>query len=816
MHSIRERFEQWVIAYSDFIYRHAKAVLLSTLTFLLILAVAITQLNIDLSVEGSLHESDPLLMDYKNFKQTFGRDDLIVIAVDAQLPLSDQQLSQLRSLHDALLSGIPLVKKVNSLHNARLTYAEDDELYVDDLLDNWPYAKKASRSGAENKVVSPKPQNLAQLSDLVSEHRNYRDNLIAADGSLLVLTIELQAMVLDDGGVWRSTTQMDNEKSIRLIQGLLQEYAALKPKMAGSSITVAAFNDYTLDDMSGQSVMAVMAIVFMLMLFFRRLSGVLLPLMIVQFSIVSVLGTMALCGTPMKSTTNAVIVLMYAVAACDAVHVLTHFYQQLEKSHNKQQAIAYALSYSAPAILLTSLTTAAGFLSFAFAELAMIAEMGIYAAVGVAFALFYTFTLLPAVLAIFSINAKIKAAQVSKLTDSFLEVCIHASTRYPKIIVAVFFVAAILALTQIQHLNFSDDTVSYFPDEAKAKQDLYAIDRALNGSSAVEIIIDSGEDYGLYNPQLLMAIDQLTQELEGQNLAGIQLGRIFSINDIIKETHQSLNANDPDFYRIPTERALIAQEILLFQNSGSDDLNRVADDALRLARITIKLPYADGVKYQALMAELQQRFDAVFVSQEKPLAQKVTVTGATALLAGSMPRAIQSMSVSYVLAFVVISFFMVLMAGNLWVGLLSMIPNVLPIIFGLALMAVFDVDLDMTSIMIGCIALGIVVDDTLHFIYHYSKNIDAGHTAVEAIQQTLHGAGRAMLVTTCVLVTCFLTDLFATLSNVFIFGTVVAAIISMALITDLLLAPALMMLLHGKRQAGEPNNDQDFESSYSS
>ncbi len=821
MLNIREKIERSTVAYSNFVFQYAKWVLLLSLSVFAFFAVCISQLKMDFSVEGSLHKTDPLRIEFREFQNQFGRDDLIVVGLDASLPLSNKQLSTLKKLQEELEKSVPFLDKVDSLHNVRLIYGLDDVLHVDELLDNWPYGgveqstelAGIDEESIENKnqkhLIQPKPQDLKTLSRLVTRHKHYANNLIAKDGSMLVMTIELSAEIEGEDGQWHNASQEDNRKAIESINAVLQNYQELKPKLAGSAVTVAAFNQYTMDDTALQSTLAALAIIMMLAIFFRRSSGVVIPLLIVQFSVVSVLGFMAFVGAPMKSITSAVIVLLYAVAASDAVHVLTHFYQQLEAHKNKRRAIAYAMSYSAPAILLTSITTAAGFLSFAFAELSIIAEMGIYSAVGVAFALFYTFTFLPATLVLFNFNTNIKATKVSKNTEAVLSLCVGLATRYPKAIVSVFLIVAAIACLQIPRLQFSDDTVSYFPDESPVKLDLFAIDEALDGSASVEVIIDSGETNGLYNPIFLNAIDEAVARIESQRIAGITLGKAYSINDIVKEINQSLNNNDARFYRIPDNRKLIAQEILLFQNSGTNDLERVSDQDLRLARITIKLPYADGVLYKDLITQLQRIFDEVFihkpassvnVSQERALAKRVTITGTTALLAGCLPRALESMSVSYVMAFVVISFFMVLMAGNFTVGLISMIPNVLPIIFGLGGMGLLGINLDVTSIMVGCIALGIVVDDTLHFIYHYTKNYQQTGSANQAIDKTLHGAGRAMLITTCVLVGCFASDLVATMSNVFVFGTVVASIISMALVTDLLLAPALMMLLHGDKE----------------
>ena len=812
MAHIRQRLEQQSIRFSNFIFDHARAVLALSLLLLMALCVPLAQLKIDMSTEATLHQDDPVLLNFRKFQQDFGRDDMIIIGLPTANGLDDDLLASLKQLQQALQQEVPYLKQINTLHNARNTYGTEDDLVVEELLENWP---QRSRSNEE-------------LYQLATQHPNYRGNVIAADGSMLIVTLELKTQVANAAGQISGTvsgraaeeqsgfhaiTTAETEQALQAIADVLQRFEHLQPAITGTAVILSAFNAHTMADTIQASSIATLAIIVMLALFFRRLSAVVLPLLIIEFSILSVLGVMALMGVPMKGTTNGIIVLMFAVGACDAIHVLSHFYKKLEENQDKRAAIAHAIAYSAPAILLTSITTAAGFLSFAFAELSMISELGIFAAIAVLFALFYTFTFLPAVLALCPINQDIKAAGVSRFSEKLLGLCARTASQYPKQIVAMALLLGVAAASSLPALRFSNDTVSYFPDSSIVKQDLNSIDAAMSGSAAIEIIIDTGEEFGLYNPAFLQRLESEIAKIEYTSVAGIEVSRVFSIVDIIKEIHQALNNNDQGFYRLPDDRNLIAQEILLFENSGSDDLNRVADLDLRLARVTIKTPYADGVEYRMLVDHLRAQFQQAFVDTAiaDAKAMNVTVTGSAALIADTIPKALNSMAVSYVVAFIVISLFMMLMAGDWRIGLLSMIPNVLPIILGLSVMVIFNLPLDMTSIMVGCIALGIVVDDTLHFIYHYSKYYRRSGSASKAIEQTLQGAGRAMLITTLVLTACFSSDIFATLSNVVVFGLVICVIIMLALLTDLLLAPALMMLLHGDKAVA--SEDREYSES---
>jgi hypothetical protein len=338
-------------------------------------------------------------------------------------------------------------------------------------------------------------------------------------------------------------------------------------------------------------------------------------------------------------------------------------------------------------------------------------------------------------------------------------------------------------------LRFSHDPVGWFRADAPTRVALLTIDEHLRGGTTLEVVVDTGRENGLHDPALLMRLEVLGGALREDTRALLPVSGVFSINDVVKETNQALHANRREHYQIPAERETLIQELFLFENSGSDDLERLVDSQYRLARITIKTPYADGVHYR----DFVDRVRSLFASQLDGKVD-VTVTGSMALVARAIPKALESMAVSYVAAFVVISFLMIVLLGSIRLGLLSMIPNLLPIIVAMGTMGILDVPIDLTTIMVGSIALGLVVDDTIHFMYNYKKYHDLTGDVRAAVEASFLGAGRAMVVTSAVLVVAFGVDILASLSNIVVFGLLVALIIVLALLADFLVAPALMRL----------------------
>ena len=273
------------------------------------------------------------------------------------------------------------------------------------------------------------------------------------------------------------------------------------------------------------------------------------------------------------------------------------------------------------------------------------------------------------------------------------------------------------------------------------------------------------------------------------------MGKAISIIDIVKEINQALNANDPAHYRVPDERALIAQELLLFENSGSDDLTQVSDTRFRTARLTLHVPLVDGFHYGAFLEDLGSRMREILGPE-----LSVEMTGATVLGNRTFTVVIVSMFRSYGLALVIITPLMIAMIGSLRIGLVSMIPNLLPVYFTLALMGWLDIPLDMSTLLLGSIVIGVAVDDTIYFLHKFDGYHRSSGDAHAAIRRTLETTGTALLATSLVLVASFGSFYLGNMTGVVQFGILAPFAIGVAFLADLTLAPALLVLARGRRQ----------------
>jgi hypothetical protein len=499
---------------------------------------------------------------------------------------------------------------------------------------------------------------------------------------------------------------------------------------------------------------------------------------------------------PLKLPTQILPGFLLAVGVGASVHVISIFYQDLNQGSDRRVAIKNALGHSGLAIVLTSLTTAAGLGSFATAEIAPLADLGIFSSLGVMLSLVYTVVLLPALLAVFPVKARqANGRPMDPDKPGRMDLVLYAvadfSTRHSKSILAISMLIILVSGLGVLQIRFGHNPLSWLPDSWPVRPATEYIDHSLRGTVAVEVLVDTGRENGLYDRDVLKALDELSAELETYEQGPIFVGMATSLADMLKEIHQALNQNQAAFRRIPENQALIPQEFLLFENSGSDDLEDVVDTTFRLARFTIKCPWKDAVLYQPFLDKIENSFQ-----QKLGDKAEITLTGMIPIMARTFSASLHSAAKGYIYAFVVITLMMIVLIGSLKVGLLSMLPNLLPIFITMGFIGWLDYPLDLFTMLIGSIAIGLAVDDTVHFMHHFRRYYAESGSVPRAVHQTLHTAGRAMLVTSIVLSAGFFSYMFADMNNLAMFGLLTGMTIILALLADFLLAPALMALVH--------------------
>jgi len=783
MAKFRQQIETAFEQFAEMVIRFRWIALILILGLVGGLGSQLRHIKIDTSTESFLHETDPSLVEYNAFRDQFGRDEMIILMIQSDQIFSLSFLKKLKALHDELEENVPLIRDIDSLINARSTRGETGELIVEDLLEELPETESE----------------ISILKEYVLSHPLYRNLMISEDGKFTAIAIKTEAysQMETDSGELVPLSNQENSEIISSVERISQKYQQdnFKISIAGSPVVTEFLKKAMQTDMKRFTGLSIFIIAAFLFILFRRLSGVLLPLLTVIFSVVSILGLMSLFNVSIKLPTMILPSFLLSIAVGASVHLMAMFFKHYQ-GNNKTAAIVWAFSHSGLPIMMTSLTTAAGLASFSTSKVAPFSDLGIFSSIGVLLALLYTMILIPVLMSIFPVKSidhtqNKKGNRLDNILLKFGDLAFDHSGKVTSV-ASIILVIAILGISQ---LTVTHDVLKWFPEGSIIRKNTDLIEKNLKGSVSMEIVLSTKKENGLYDPEILKSIEKITNRAkEITDSQGTHLvGKTISLVDMLKEIHKALNANDEAYYKIPDNKNLIAQEFLLFENSGSDDLENQVDSLFSKTRIILKMPWKDAKVYVNILDEIRQYSIAVLDPEVT-----VLITGLVTLMMETMWALINSTIVSYAIAGIVITILMILLLGNLKVGLISMIPNLMPIIITLGFMGWANIQLDMFTLLIGSIAIGLAVDDTIHFFHNFRKYYEITGNRKKAIEETLLTAGRAMLVTTLVLASGFWVFMAATLNNLFLFGLLTGMTLVTAFLADVLLAPALLTIIYSK------------------
>ncbi len=796
---MNRRVRTWFERFGAFVYQNPKKMLLLVLLATMAMVSQLPKLTIDTTNEGFFHPDSEIIANYNQFRNQYGREDVLIISIAPEQVFDFDFLRRLQAFHAEIENSIPYLEEVTSLLNARNTRGEGNELIVEDLFETWP------QSEAE----------LQQLKDRAMSNPVYRNALLSADGSITAVIVELNAYAdmggsgdflagFDDLDLAGEQFSSDNNEKREFLTGpqttevinaanaLVEKYNGedFRLHISGFPIMSESLKVAMRGDMARFTLIGITTIVLVLWLMFRRLSGVVAPFITVLLTLFSTLGMLGATGTAFKMQTSVLPSFLIAVSVGSAVHILTIFYKQYDSGAEKQQALQNAMSHSGLPVLMACLTTAVGLMSFINASVAPIADLGLFAGIGVLISLIYTLIMIPAFMALFPVRRKALVSGKNDYLDRLLGFIADFSVRFAKPIVAVCTIFAVVAVFGTFRLYFYQDPITWFGDDVPIRVDTLAINDQLKGVVSLEVIVDTGVENGLYEPAILNQLAALDSQVKEVRAGDIFSEKTISIVDIVKEINQALHAGDPAYYQIPDNRELVAQELFLFESSGTDDLEDFVDSQFSQARYSIRIPWSDALAIDAYNHKIER-----LVEDQLQGSANITITGIASMFGDIVYTSVESMKEAYFLAIVIISALMILFIGDWKIGLLSMIPNLSPILMTLGFMGFMGIPITVFTMFVGAIAIGLAVDDTLHFLHTFNRYYRDGDTAEVAIRKSFLTTGRALMVTTVVLSLAFFTYMFGSLLVIVQFGLFTGLTILMALFGDFVLTPALLSLI---------------------
>jgi len=791
---LHQRIESGFAAWGRVVVRRRRAVLALSVLVTASLAAALPGMTTDNSAESFLLPGDPARQLYDRFQEQFGQDEMIIVAIRPPEIFDLGFLEELRAFHEDVEAEVPYLSDVTSLVNARDTRGRDDELIVEDLMEHWPEDEAQLRA----------------LRERVLENPLYLNVLVNESLSLTTLTLEpfvystLGPEGAELGGFAEAEdpeaarppllSEKESRAMIAALRGVMERHAApdFQLAVAGGDLANHHSTDMLVRDVNVFMAGSILANALLLFVCFRRISGVVLPIVVVLAALVCTLGIMVLLGIPASVSNQIIPALLITVGICSAVHILTLVYQRLAAGESREEAIVSALRHSGLAVLMASLTTAAGLLSFTATELQQLRNLGLVAPIGVMMTFVFTVTTMPALLAMLPLRTTPGRGGVAlqRVLGLWLSRLGDLATSRPRSVVAATCGILLLASAGVARVHFSQYPLRWFPEGDPVRSAAELLDHELRGAGSLEVVVDTGRENGLQDPQVLQRIEEAMRFAESLEEGPIFVGKAVSIVDIVKETHKALNENRHAYYAVPGDPRLLAQELLLFENSGSDDLEDVTDSLFRVGRISLRMPWVDGMLYSGFIGRLEEGLRPILGPD-----LDFYVTGLGSLFSRTFSVVNVSMARSYALALLIITPLMVLLIGSVGRGLLAMIPNLIPIYLALALMGWLGIPLDNSTLLVGCIIIGLAVDDTIHFMHRFQRYLEETGDAREAVSRTLQTTGAAMLFTSLVLASGFFVVTFAYMVNAREFGILACFATIGAFLADVILAPALMVLV---------------------
>jgi predicted RND superfamily exporter protein len=788
------------------------------LLFLIVLAVGflsiyIPKINIATSLESSFKGHNQAIQDYQKFRDLFGRDDKIVLLIKSEDIFSVHFLDRLKKFHEDLENTLPLLSEVNSLINARYIEGKNGTLQVNDFLENLPQTKEQAQILREKALVYPL----------------FRNSYITQNGDSMIMIIKTQAVsaLTDDGSkiknygrgvadedlsdnqAAKSISQVENIAILGIMETVIKQYNTDNFRIIFSGTPAYQFHVEPIirKNMITMSLMVLMLTFFFMAILFGRVSGIFLPQFVVIMGLGATLGLMALAEVPFTLTSSMLPSILLSVGLTAPIHFMVVFFKY-QKRIGRMRAIIRTLGHSGLPIIMTSLTTIVGLLSFSFTEIAPIAHLGIFAAIGIAICLVLTLVFLPALLSILKIlpGKEREMLYETSIYNRMLTWMGRTGIHHAHDIYILSFIAFIIILPGFFKFNFSHNMLHYFSEDDPFIEQTILIEDETSGFRALEVVIDTGKEKGILDHAFLNNLEELEDFALDQN--GISgrpyTGNIISILDIVKKTNQTWHGDDPGHHTIPQDDYLIERQLTEFKQAEPDYLKNYTDQDFRLARFTAMMYWKDAALDVLFVKKLENFASRLFGKDVK-----VVVTGAVSINSKVIDSMMGNLATGYFLAFFIIALFMIIAVGDVKLGLVAMIPNMYPIIAGLGLMGLLDIPLNTYNLIGGSIVIGVAVDDTIHFFHNFRNYyIKTGDVEI-AVNETLRSAGRALITTTLILVCCFWLRLFSPLKVISDFGLIMGFSLLVAFLADVMLAPALLNAFYGGSNTGSQNKAAD-------
>lgn len=699
---------------------------------------------------------DPVLEAYDAFEERFESDEFLVIAYNWQEPFSEAAFAYLRDLTARLDASVPYVTEAVSLATIDDIVGTETALVVRPL------------------VAIDGPIDLDLLRERIAVNPFILGNLISEDERTVAIVLEIDR---PEQGVFE-------EMSTEILAGLEsvldeeEEQTSVRFYAGGSSLTEREVERFLGRDVVVFFPLGLFLTGALLLLFFRHIPSVILPLITVVVSLGWTLGLKSITGSPMTPVSATLFALITVIGVASSVHLISQYWIERAANLSREETLLATYRHAGKPCFFTALTTAVGFGSLAVSSIPAIRQLGIFASFGIMSSFLLAMVIVP-------MGMDWTSHRRSRVPrNQGLERALGAIARFnikqPWLVIGVTALVILGMSGGILLIEPKGSMVDYFRKGSDIRESIDFLDTRMSGISSTEVLLFGSRD-AFRDPNHLRAMDELAELATSHS--GVR--DAYSFVDTVKLLNRAFHSDSEDHYVVPDSAREVVGLVSLYEASGGASLRDYVSGDYATARISIRTQQMENDDRIALLAAVRTFADEAFPDL------RVEITGMDLLVSGVNDRIILTQIRSIGLAVVVITVMMIILFG-LRAGLLSIIPNVLPIVFVLGLMGYAGFGLNIATSIIASIAIGIVVDDTIHFFSHFRDELERIGDRGKAMTSALKKVGKALCFTTSILAAGFAVFLFAQLGILASYGILSGTAVIAALAGDLFIGPVLL------------------------
>ncbi|MBW2038312.1 MAG: MMPL family transporter [Deltaproteobacteria bacterium] len=713
---------------------------------------SLIKIEMDNSLKAWFSVSDPDYIVYEDYRDTFEGGRVLMVVLRSEDIFSLEVLNYIKQKTEEF-EDLAQVKRVHSLANANKVIGTSEGIEINPLL------------------LELETNNLQKIRKYALEDELFRDYLVSSNEKFTAIVITFEDMPAEE-----------TDKAVCQVEEIAHKGRPrnLEVSLSGDMRAMSEFNRFTKQNQSIFPLLTIAVICIFIFVLFRSLYKNLIILLVIGMSLCWALGFYSALGYTFNVVTGMLIPLVMILSIANCIHIMKYF-DEVREDSKKREAFIRTIKYITIPCFITSITTAFGLLSLSISHIDAVKHFGIGSAAGIMFAFFISITLVPLLLSLLPSNQEIKRGRGLKHLLNGISKFNERRFKYTLVVAVLGFIFFGWGITKVK---IETNQIEWFPKKGDFYKSSMLVDKNLSGIGVMEIVIKGEEDV-LKEPEILKRVDKLSSEIE--KLPRVK--KLISLVDYVKRINKALEADNPEYYRIPDSKSLIAQELLLFtlSDDGRKELENIVTPDYAQGRISIKtesMPSRKSLILGNLLEKMaKETFSGTGIS--------ITLTGTIYLYNLLQEYLLESQIRGFSLAFLSVIGVLFIAFWSARYGGLSIIPNLLPIIFIMGIMGWSGIALNTGTVMIASVALGIAADDTIHFISRFRKELKSNKFPVQdALKETTVSVGDAIIFTSVINMAGFLILLISGFQPTREFGMLIALTLFFALIGDILVLPS--------------------------